>query len=167
MPTTTARRRLLGHALREYRQKVGCDMAVAAHVLDCDISKISRIEVGQRGIRSKELKELLTAYGVGDEQQDMLVSLSGTRRGGPPSWWQGYTELLPSAYLDYLAIEERASQILSYSPNAIPDLLQSQEYAAWLATADEHVPPGMLDISMTDEKFNSYLNRITLSYLGK
>jgi hypothetical protein len=122
-------------------------MAVAAHVLDCDISKISRIETGQRGIRSKELKELLAAYGVREEQQDMLLSLGGPHRNASPVWWQGYTDVLPGASLEYFAVERFASQILSYSPNLIPTLLQSEDYAFALAATDQNTPLG------TEEQF--------------
>ena len=54
------RRRLVGGALRRYRENVGYALEDAARVLECDRSKISRIETGQRGIRPKELRELLT-----------------------------------------------------------------------------------------------------------
>ena len=56
----TARRLLLGTALRRYRENQGFILEDAARVLECDRSKISRIETGQRGIRPKELRELLT-----------------------------------------------------------------------------------------------------------
>ena len=59
-----ARRRLLGTALREYRESLGYNLEEAARILECDRSKISRIETGERGIRAKELRELLTEYGV-------------------------------------------------------------------------------------------------------
>ena len=58
------RRRLLGSALREYRESLGYNLDEAARILECDRSKISRIETGERGIRPKELRELLTEYGV-------------------------------------------------------------------------------------------------------
>ena len=38
---------------------------------DWDRSKISRIETGERGIRAKELRELLTEYGVPATEQDL------------------------------------------------------------------------------------------------
>lgn len=47
----------------------------------CDPSQVSRIESGQRGIRSKELKELLTEYGVRDEQQAILDTIASPRGG--------------------------------------------------------------------------------------
>jgi transcriptional regulator with XRE-family HTH domain len=142
VPPTTARTRLLGLALREYRQKVGCDMAVAAHILETDVTKISRIETGQRGIRAGELKKLLAAYGVREEQQDMLVSLSGWRNEAPAGWWQAHTSVLVAASLEYLAVEECASQILSYSCTIIPELLQDEDYTLAIAAADQQVQSG-------------------------
>ena len=61
------RRLLLGSALRQYRENLGYLLEDAARVLECDRSKISRIETGQRGIRPKELRELLTEYGVSEK----------------------------------------------------------------------------------------------------
>ena len=54
------RRRLLGAALRRYRENLGFGLDEAARILECDRSKISRIETGQRGISARELRELLT-----------------------------------------------------------------------------------------------------------
>ena len=45
------RRRLLGAALRRHRESLGYRLDDAARILECDRSKISRIESGQRGIR--------------------------------------------------------------------------------------------------------------------
>ena len=73
------RRRLVGGALRRYRENLGYTLDDAARILECDRSKISRIETGQRGIRGKELRELLTEYGIGDEQQKILVALAAPR----------------------------------------------------------------------------------------
>ena len=55
--TPPVRRRLLGAALRRYREHLGYGLDEAARILECDRSKISRIETGQRGIRAKELRE--------------------------------------------------------------------------------------------------------------
>ena len=48
------RRRLIGGALRRYRENIGYTLEDAARILECDRSKISRIETGQRGIRPKD-----------------------------------------------------------------------------------------------------------------
>lgn len=78
-----------------------------------------------------------------DEQQDTLVSLSGSKRGAPAAWWHGYMDVLSDTFHEYLAAEDNASQILTYSPCLVPGLLQSEDYAFALATADEQVPSGL------------------------
>src|SRR5437879_7201052 len=101
--TPSVRRRLVGTALRRYRERLGYALDDAARVLECDRSKISRIETGQRGIRAKELRELLTEYGVGEQEQHTLESIAhADRRCG---WWLPCTETLPAALLDYLILE--------------------------------------------------------------
>jgi transcriptional regulator with XRE-family HTH domain len=62
--TLPVRRRLVGATLRRYREHLGYGLADAARVLECDRSKISRIETGQRGIRIRDLRDLLREYGV-------------------------------------------------------------------------------------------------------
>ena len=128
------RRRLVGGALRRYREKVGYALEDAAHVLECDRSKISRIETGQRGIRPKELRELLTEYGVPANEQLALVSIAS--RGGQHSWWHPYAGTMSDAYLDYVIMESAASEILVYEAQLIPDLLQTDEYARAIAAAE-------------------------------
>jgi hypothetical protein len=46
---------------------LGDDVAVAARVLDCDHSKIGRLETGQRGALCRDLRDLLAGYGVEEE----------------------------------------------------------------------------------------------------
>ena len=131
---TPARRRLVGTALRRYRENVGYALEDAAQVLECDRSKISRIETGQRGIRPKELRELLTEYGVPVSEQLALLAIAG--RGGQRGWWDHYTHVLSEAYLDYIIMESAASEIMVYEAQLVPDLLQTDDYAAALARAE-------------------------------
>ncbi len=132
------RRRLVGGALRRYRENVGYALDDAARVLECDRSKISRIETGQRGIRPKELRELLTEYGVPANEQLALVSIAS--RGGQHSWWHPYADTMSDAYLDYVIMESAASEIMTYEAQLVPDLLQTDEYARAVAAAE----PGYL-----------------------
>jgi len=128
------RRRLVGGALRRYRENVGYALEDAARVLECDRSKISRIETGQRGIRPKELRELLTEYGVPATEQLALVSIAS--RGGQQSWWHPYADTMSDAYLDYVIMESAASEIMTYEAQLVPDLLQTDEYARAIAAAE-------------------------------
>src|SRR5579863_9188659 len=132
------RRRVVGGALRRYRENVGYALEDAARVLECDRSKISRIETGQRGIRPKELRELLTEYGVPPSEQLALVSIAS--RGGQHGWWHPYAGIMSDAYLDYVIMESAAAEIMVYEAQLIPDLLQTDEYARAIAAAE----PGYL-----------------------
>jgi transcriptional regulator with XRE-family HTH domain len=132
------RQRLVGSSLRRYRESLGYDLGLAARILECDPSKISRIETGQRGIRPKELRELLAEYGVDSATQDALVAI--TRPGEGLRWWQEYADVLAAEHLDYLAAESAASAILAYAPVQVPDLLHTLEYARSVTSADTGVP---------------------------
>jgi transcriptional regulator with XRE-family HTH domain len=132
------RRVLLGAALRQYRENLGLVLEDAARVLECDRSKISRIETGQRGIRPKELRELLTEYGIGEPEQGTLATIA--RAGHRSSWWQAYSDTISETYRDYLALEQAATDILLYDPQRIPDLLQTPQYAQARAAAVPSIP---------------------------
>jgi transcriptional regulator with XRE-family HTH domain len=97
------RRRLLGAALRRYRENLGFRLEDAARLLECDRSKISRIETGQRGIRPKELRELLAEYGVGEQERAALAVIAQV------GWRQGYSEVIPESYREFLGLELAAS----------------------------------------------------------
>ena len=128
------RRRLLGSALREYRESLGYNLDEAARILECDRSKVSRIETGERGIRPKELRELLTEYGVPAGEQEALLAVA--HRGRESGWWLDYRDVLSPAAQDYVIMEIAATEILAYEPNQVPDLLQTPDYMRAAAAAD-------------------------------
>ncbi len=132
--TPPVRRRLLGEALRSYRENMGYNLDQAARILDCDRSKVSRIETGQRGIRPDELRDLFAEYEVppGEQQALLAISHSGRQSG----WWLDYRDVLSEAGQDYVIMEIAATEILAYEPNQVPDLLQTPEYASAIADAD-------------------------------
>ncbi|MGD0609439.1 MAG: helix-turn-helix transcriptional regulator, partial [Streptosporangiaceae bacterium] len=116
----------------------------AARILECDRSKISRIESGQRGIRPRDLRDLLTEYGVGTQEQQTLTAIAHPHRDH--GWWRPYTDVLPGTWLEYLITESAATQIQTYQPQQIPDLLQTPEYAHALTAADPALPPDTQDL---------------------
>jgi hypothetical protein len=71
---------------------MGYQLDTAARILECDRSKVSRIETGQRGIRPSELRELMSEYGVPDGEQRVLLDIAETSRH--LGWWQGYSDVL-------------------------------------------------------------------------
>src|SRR5262249_35236040 len=115
--------------------------------------KISRIETGQRGIRGKELRELLAEYGATDEQRAMLTALADPR--GAFGWFREYADALPGAWQDYLVLEAGASRIWVYEAQRVPALLQTPAYARELAEAD----PGLADNAARDRAVEAMLVR--------
>jgi transcriptional regulator with XRE-family HTH domain len=134
----SARQALVGSVLRDYRQAAGYKLDDAARILECDRSKISRIETGQRGIRAKEFRELLTEYGVDDATQDTLVTISRPRNAN--GWWKGYRQALSPAYLDFVVAESVASRIWVYAPLQVPEPLWTPVYGQAVTAADPAIP---------------------------
>jgi transcriptional regulator with XRE-family HTH domain len=135
---TWPRQRLVGLSLRQYRESLGYSLRDAAKILECDVSKISRIETGHRGIRPKELRELLTEYGIDSSVQDALAAIGRPRRDS--GWWGEYGDALTGGYLDFVAAESAASAIAAYAPVQVPELLQTAGYAQAVTAADTSVP---------------------------
>jgi transcriptional regulator with XRE-family HTH domain len=146
------RRRLLGSALREYRESLGYNLDEAARILECDRSKVSRIETGERGIRPKELRELLTEYGVPAGEQEALLAIA--HRGRESGWWLEYRDVLSPAAQDYVIMEIAATEILVYEPNQVPDLLQTPDYMRAAAAADPRYTSAQQRAQVMEVKLN-------------
>jgi transcriptional regulator with XRE-family HTH domain len=153
--TPPVRRRLLGSALREYRESLGYNLDEAARILECDRSKISRIETGERGIRPKELRELLTEYGVPASEQEALLAIA--HRGRESGWWLDYRDVLSPAAQDYVIMEVAATEILAYEPNQVPDLLQTADYMRAAAAADPRYASAEQRVHAVEVKLNRQL----------
>jgi transcriptional regulator with XRE-family HTH domain len=146
------RRRLLGTVLREYRLGLGFNLDEAAAILECDRSKISRIETGERGIRAPELRELLTEYGVPAAEQEALLAIA--HQGRESGWWLDYRDVLSPAAQDYIIMEVAANEILGYEPGQVPDLLQTPDYMRAAAAADPRYTSGEQRAHVMDVKLN-------------
>ena len=136
--TPPVRRRLVGMALRRYRENRGFTLEDAARVLECDRSKISRIETGQRGIRARDLRDLIAEYDIGEQERALLAAIATPKSAS--GWWQRYEDVLTGESRDYLIMESLAGQILTYHTQQIPDLLQTKAYALAVAEASTSAP---------------------------
>jgi hypothetical protein len=91
-------------------------------------SKISRLETGRVGFKDRDIADLLTLYGVTDEEErDALRALA--RRANAPGWWHDYSDVLPTWFEAYVGLEEVATQIRAYEVQFVPGLLQTEDYA--------------------------------------
>jgi transcriptional regulator with XRE-family HTH domain len=152
-----ARRRLVGAALRRYRESTGYDLADAARVLGCDRSKVSRIESGERGIRAEELRILLADYGVDAQARRALLALSAPSltRG----WWQEFGGVVRDGMGQFAPIEALASAIAIFEAHRVPDLLQTEDYAKALIVASRADDGAGVPEVMPDSRLAAVLAR--------
>jgi transcriptional regulator with XRE-family HTH domain len=123
---TIARRRLR-IALREARDAGGRTHQETARAMDFSISKIIRIESGQVGVSTNDLRALLAFYEVPEQTVAELMAAAQVARRA--SRWDPYKDLVSQDHLTYLGYESSASVILNFEPTVIPGLLQTPEYA--------------------------------------
>lgn len=118
------KRRRLTAELRRFREAAGLTIDKVAEALEVSSSKISRIENGQVNATPRDVRDMLTLYGVEGQQLDALVQLS--REARQKGWWYQYRNL-PDATL--VGLEVAASAIRIWEVIGIPALFQTQEYA--------------------------------------
>ncbi|WP_338325927.1 helix-turn-helix transcriptional regulator [Thermomonospora catenispora] len=124
----TVLRMLLGGRLRRLREARGISREQAGYAIRASGSKISRMELGRVGFKERDVADLLTLYGVGDEdERDAMLALA--REANRPGWWQGFTDILPSWFEVYLGLEEAAATLRIHETRFVPELLQTEEYA--------------------------------------
>ncbi|MGA9693592.1 MAG: helix-turn-helix transcriptional regulator [Pseudonocardiaceae bacterium] len=144
MATPTIQRRRLGNALKRARDHAGKTQDEAAVIIDAAASKISRLELGQSGIKLTDLNLLLDFYGVSGEQADWMRDLA--RAGRQRGRWSGYRTVIPDWFRAYVDLEADASEIRWYQPEVVPGILQTEAYIrAMNATAHPRI---------TDEEVN-------------
>jgi hypothetical protein len=86
------------------------------------------MELGRVGFKERDVADLLTLYGITDEQERGAF-LALARRSNVPGWWHHYNDILPSWFEMYLGLEQASSVIRTYEPQLVPGLLQTEECA--------------------------------------
>jgi len=124
----TVLRILLGAQLRRLREGQRITLEDAGKRIRASHSKISRLETGRVGFKDRDITDLLTLYGVTDEEErEALRALA--RRANAPGWWHDYSDVLPHWFEAYVGLEEVATQIRAYEVQFVPGLLQTEDYA--------------------------------------
>lgn len=124
---TTVRRIMLGSQLRSLREAAGISREDAGYTIRGSGSKISRMELGRFSFKERDVLDLLTLYGVTDEQEREAV-LALAREANAPGWWHRYSDVLPSWFQVYIGLEGEARLIRSYDIQFVPGLLQTADY---------------------------------------
>ena len=118
----------LGGNLRRLREGAGISREVAGDAIRASAAKISRMELGRVGFKTRDVSDLLTLYGVADPgPREEFLELA--RRANEPGWWHRYADLLPSWFETYLGLEQAASLIRTFELQFVPGLLQTPDYA--------------------------------------
>ncbi|PZG18581.1 helix-turn-helix domain-containing protein [Nonomuraea aridisoli] len=130
----TALRILLGSQLRKLREAKNVTREEAGHLIRGSESKISRMELGRVGFKERDVEDLLTLYGVMDQQARAAV-LDLVATANEPGWWHRFNDVLPTWFQAYVGLEEAAARIRTYEVQFVPGLLQTKEYARAVVTA--------------------------------
>jgi transcriptional regulator with XRE-family HTH domain len=128
----TALRIMLGAQLRRLREAKRITLEDAGYVIRASGSKMSRLETGRVGFKSRDIADLLTLYGITDEQdREALQELA--RKASAMGWWHDYADVMPAWLEPYVGLEEAASSIRCYQMQSVPGLLQTADYARAIA----------------------------------
>jgi hypothetical protein len=124
----SVRRLILGSQLRRLRERAGISCAEAGYNIRGSASKISRMETGRISFKERDVDDLLTLYGLHDEEEraQLLALVAQSRQTG---WWHRYNDRMPKWFEDYVGLEEAAARIQSWEVQFIPGLIQTEEYA--------------------------------------
>lgn len=124
----TVLRMMLGVQLRRYRETAGVSPEQAAYEIRASRSKISRMEHGRVGFKRRDVTDLLTLYGVRDEQVRARM-LSFAEQASTPGWWSKYDDVLPDWFEAFLGLEGAASVIRTFELQFVYGLFQTEAYA--------------------------------------
>jgi transcriptional regulator with XRE-family HTH domain len=124
----TVLRILLGAQLRRLREAKGVTLEEAGHAIRASHSKMSRMELGRVGFKDRDVADLLTEYGVLDEQERQAMRALA-RQANAQGWWHVYSDVMPNWFEAYVGLEEAASGVRCYEVQFVPGLLQTEDYA--------------------------------------
>lgn len=124
----TVLRILLGAQLRKLREDKGITREAAGYEIRSSESKISRMELGRVSFKERDVADLLTLYGLTDEEERTAL-LTLARDANTPGWWHRESDILPGWFQPYVGLESAATIIRTYELQFVPGLLQTADYA--------------------------------------
>ena len=124
----TVPRLLVGIQLHRFREAAGVTPDQAAYEIRASRSKISRMENGLVRFKERDVTDLLTLYGITDEQtRSALVTLTG--QANTPGWWSKYGDVMADWFQAYQGLETAASVIRTFELQFVHGLFQTEDYA--------------------------------------
>ncbi|WP_404868462.1 helix-turn-helix domain-containing protein [Kitasatospora griseola] len=111
---------------RDDRDLTAADVAVP---LGCSVSKVTRIETGQRSATAEDFNILMEIFEVPDQERSHLEALFKRGRKRTSMWWDSYADVLSSRYVEFIRYEHEAVSVFDYQIVYVPSLLQTEDYA--------------------------------------
>lgn len=102
--------------------------ADVAEALDVSVTKVSRMETGERGLFVDDVSAMLGLYRVPAARREELLAL--IREGAQRNWQKLQKGKLPTNWRDLIRFESDASVLYAFEPLVVPGLLQTPEYAS-------------------------------------
>ncbi|MFJ7244527.1 helix-turn-helix domain-containing protein [Kitasatospora sp. NPDC098652] len=122
-------RKQFGSDIRRRREERDFTAADVATHLGCSISKVTRIETGQRSTNPDDYDALMELFDVPEEERSHLEALAKRGRKRTSMWWDAYADVLSSRYAEFIRYEHEAAAVFDYQVVYIPSLLQTEDYA--------------------------------------
>ena len=120
-------KRRLRVELRKLRSDAHFTQRDVAKAMEWSPSKLIRIENGDVGISTNDLKALLAHYGVDDKRQvERYLSMA---RNARKESWSEFRGVHSSEFLTYLSYESSSALLREFEVVYVPGLLQTEEYA--------------------------------------
>ncbi len=136
----TVVRMMLGAQLRRFREAAAITPEQAGYEIRASRSKISRLEHGRVGCKLRDVEDLLTLYGVTDEQMRAgLLSLA--QQANAQGWWSRFGDILPDWFETYLGLEAAASLIRTFELQFVHGLFQTEDYARAVTVLGHRAAP--------------------------
>lgn len=120
-------RQRLRERLKKDRERTGRTQQHVADRFGWSPSKVIRIENGKIAVSITDAMAMADFYDLPPEERDEVIALARAARG--PSWYAPYKEVLTPELETYIACEESASIVRAFERNAMPGLIQTEEYA--------------------------------------
>lgn len=147
--SSIVRRWQLAAALKELRERAGLTQEQAIELLKrsggrWSVSKLSRIEKREHGVRPKDVENLLNVYGVAaTAERELLLTLAAKAR--ERDWVAQFGVELPESTQTLASIEAGAVEIREFENMLIPGLLQTTDYTRALGTLGGAAPTSSLE----------------------
>jgi transcriptional regulator with XRE-family HTH domain len=121
----TLRRRRLGTELKRCRERAGLTQENVSRHFEWHAAKVTRIETARVAVTPRDVRDLLTLYGVDDEHyREALMELA--RASKQKTWWTDYRDIMRPG--NYVGLEAEASSLRAWEPIIVPGLLQTEAY---------------------------------------